>query len=167
MNKQRKKEPFVNIGASSLLIIFLVLSLVTFAVLTLSAAQSDYRFSQKLADRKHAYYMSSNKAEKVLEQIDRELSDTYKNTESANYLTVIENNLKSLSLEKDLALELDFSTAEPTVAFQIPMNDKQNLSVQLALTPSPVSGDPFYRITKWITVPADTWNGDNSIKLIQ
>lgn len=167
MNKHRKKEPFVNIGASSLLIIFLLLSLVTFAVLTLSAAQGDYRFSQKLAERKHAYYMTSNKAEEILEQIDNRLADTYKKTDSSDYLSAIEDNLKSLSLEKGLSLESDFSIGEPTVSFRIPMNDRQNLSVQLTLTSSPASGDSFYRITKWVTVPSDTWNGDNSIKLIQ
>lgn len=167
MNKNQKKEPFINIGASSLLIIFLILSLVTFAVLTLSAAQSDYRFSQKLADRKHAYYAASNEASEVLKYIDDTLYDAYQTSDSANYLTVIENKLTALSTAKNLALELDFSADKAIVSYQLAMNDRQNLAVELRLTESPQSGDSFYHITKWTTVPSGTWNGDNSLKLIK
>ena len=43
MRKQSEKAPapFFNIGASSLLVIFLILCLVTFAILTLTSAKSD------------------------------------------------------------------------------------------------------------------------------
>ena len=51
MKKDKPQSSFVNIGSSSLLIIFLILSLVTFAVLSLSGAKSDYTFSEKLAIR--------------------------------------------------------------------------------------------------------------------
>lgn len=70
MNKNKKESSVINIGSSSLLVIFLILCLVTFATLTLSSAVSDYRFSQKLADRKTAYYEASNRAEELLSQID-------------------------------------------------------------------------------------------------
>lgn len=52
MKKDKPQSSFVNIGSSSLLIIFLILSLVTFAVLSLSGAKSDYTFSEKLASHK-------------------------------------------------------------------------------------------------------------------
>ena len=47
MRKQSEKAPtpFFNIGASSLLVIFLILCLVTFAILTLTSANSDADFA--------------------------------------------------------------------------------------------------------------------------
>lgn len=46
MKRNKQQSTFVNIGSSSLLIVFLVLCLTTFAILSLSSAQSDYSFSK-------------------------------------------------------------------------------------------------------------------------
>ncbi|MFQ9109236.1 MAG: hypothetical protein ACLR5Q_09685 [Coprococcus sp.] len=56
--KTVRKSPgtFFNIGASSLLVIFLILCLVTFAILTLTSAKSDADFAEKLAHHKMNYY---------------------------------------------------------------------------------------------------------------
>ena len=65
MRKQSEKAPapFFNIGASSLLVIFLILCLVTFAILTLTSAKSDADFAEKLAHHKTNYYAACNTAE--------------------------------------------------------------------------------------------------------
>ena len=79
MKKQSEKAPapFFNIGASSLLVIFLILCLVTFAILTLASAKSDADFAEKLADRKTAYYEACNSAENILDEIDSILTDAW------------------------------------------------------------------------------------------
>ena len=56
MNIKDQKSGFVNIGTASLLVVFLTLCLVSFAMLSLSTAKSDYEFSQKLAQKTTAYY---------------------------------------------------------------------------------------------------------------
>ena len=56
MNKKDQKSGFVNIGTASLLVVFLTLCLVSFAMLSLSTAKSDYEFSQKLAQKTTSYY---------------------------------------------------------------------------------------------------------------
>lgn len=70
MNKEKKSVPFLSIGSSSLLVVFLVLCLVIFAMLTLTGAQSDYRFSRQLADRRTAYYAACNQAEEQIASLD-------------------------------------------------------------------------------------------------
>lgn len=70
MNKARKQLPFLNIGTSSLLVVFLVLCLVIFAVLTLASAQNDYRFAKRLATRRTAYYQACNLAEEKIAALD-------------------------------------------------------------------------------------------------
>ena len=59
--KDKQQSYFVNIGSSSLLVIFLVLCLATFAILTLSSARSDHSFSERLAEHKKTYYEASAK----------------------------------------------------------------------------------------------------------
>ena len=79
MRKQSEKAPapFFNIGASSLLVIFLILCLVTFAILTLTSAKSDADFAEKLAHHKTNYYASCNTAESTLDEIDAVLADAW------------------------------------------------------------------------------------------
>ena len=54
MNKQKKG--FIHIGFSSILMVFTMLCLVTFATLSLITANSDYRLSLKVAEKTTAYY---------------------------------------------------------------------------------------------------------------
>ncbi|MGI6766248.1 MAG: hypothetical protein ACOX4R_03400 [Lentihominibacter sp.] len=49
MSKGRSSPaPFTTIGVSSLLVVFIILCLVTFACLSLSTAKSDYEFAKKM-----------------------------------------------------------------------------------------------------------------------
>lgn len=70
MNKEKQKFGFVNIGTASLLVVFLTLCLVAFALLSLSTAKSDYEFSQKLAERTTAYYETISESEHLTESED-------------------------------------------------------------------------------------------------
>lgn len=74
--KDKQQSYFVNIGSSSLLVIFLILCLVTFAILSLSSAKSDYTFSERLAEHKRAYYEASSRAEDIVAEIDSILYET-------------------------------------------------------------------------------------------
>ena len=68
--KETKKFGFVNIGTASLLVAFLTLCLVAFAMLSLSTAKSDYEFSKKLAERTTAYYENLSSSEVLTESED-------------------------------------------------------------------------------------------------
>lgn len=67
MKKDKEQSSFVNIGSSSLLIIFLILCLAVFAVLSLSSAKSDYSLSERLAEHKTQYYEAASQAEIILD----------------------------------------------------------------------------------------------------
>jgi hypothetical protein len=53
-----------------LLVVFLTLCLVSFAMLSLSSATSDYEFSKKLAQKTTAYYEEKSAAIELLESGD-------------------------------------------------------------------------------------------------
>lgn len=70
MNRNKRKFGFVNIGTASLLVVFLTLCLVAFAMLSLSTAKNDYEFSKKLAERTTVYYEEKCASEFLTESGD-------------------------------------------------------------------------------------------------
>lgn len=165
MNK--RKFPITNIGSVSLLMIFIVLCMVTFAALSLSTAATDYRSAQTLADHTSAYYKASNKAEKKLTETESILQTCYyASSDADSYYQMVRQKLDIT----DTA-----GTSGPlTYSFKIRISKSQKLSVRLkviypdstTLTGSGTTS-AFYQITCWKADSASDWNADNSLKLIQ
>ena len=133
MRKQSEKAPapFFNIGASSLLVIFLILCLVTFAILTLTSAKSDADFAEKLAHHKMNYYAACNTAESTLDKIDAVLADAWQlsDTDTAAVFTEIETQLTALDSREQLQLSMDFTQSEPTFLMLSPsMTNRTSVS---------------------------------------
>lgn len=64
-NRERLSMP-VPIGGSALLVIFAVLCLTTFAIMSLATAQADHRLAAASADAVRAYYRADTRAEEML-----------------------------------------------------------------------------------------------------
>lgn len=171
MRKQSEKAPapFFNIGASSLLVIFLILCLVTFAILTLTSAKSDADFAEKLAHHKTNYYAACNTAESTLDEIDAVLADAWQlsDTDTAAVFTEIETQLTALNNREQLQLSMDFTQSEPTVSYAVAIDDKQNLCVTLTLAAAPAKGEAYYRISQWQVQSSGEWNGDQTLNLMK
>lgn len=147
----KKNYPVANIGSASLLVIFIILSLVTFGVLSLSGANRDYQYNRRIADRTTAYYEACNQAERKLQKI-ASLLDTYASDSEA------------LTANLEL-LEVSRSTSH-TLQYCVPIDDTQQLLVELAL--SSVKDDPgcTYTVTCWKAVRTEEWNGDTTLNLM-
>lgn len=171
MRKQSEKAPapFFNIGASSLLVIFLILCLVTFAILTLTSAKSDADFAEKLAHHKMNYYAACNTAESTLDKIDAVLADAWQlsDTDTAAVFTEIETQLTALDSREQLQLSRDFTQSEPTISYAVAIDDKQNLCVTLTLTAAPAKGEAYYRISQWQVQSSGEWKGDQTLNLMK
>lgn len=167
MNK--RKFPITNIGSVSLLMIFIVLCMVTFAALSLSTAATDYRSAQTLADHTSAYYKASNKAERKLAATEDVLRTCYNSSSDADsYYQLVQQQLGITDTDGSL-----------TYSFQTSIRKSQKLTVQISIL-YPDNSKPdstgltasdtdsaFYKITCWKTASTSDWNADNSIKLIQ
>ena len=171
MRKQSEKAPapFFNIGASSLLVIFLILCLVTFAILTLTSAKSDADFAEKLAHHKTNYYAACNTAESTLDKIDAVLADAWQlsDTDTAAVFTEIETQLTALDSREQLQLSMDFTQSEPIISYAVAIDDKQNLCVTLTLTAAPAKGETYYRISQWQVQSSGEWKGDQTLNLMK
>lgn len=73
----KKRDFHLNIGTSSILFTFVILCLVSFAVLSLVSAVSDYRLSTNVAENTTAYYQACGEIESQLSQLDEELRLLY------------------------------------------------------------------------------------------
>lgn len=189
MRKQSEKAPapFFNIDASSLLVIFLILCLVTFAILTLTSAKSDADFAEKLAHHKTNYYAACNTAESTLDKIDAVLADAWQlhtdtgknsinndssqpnltSSDTAAVFTEIETQLTALDSREQLQLSMDFTQSEPTISYAVAIDDKQNLCVTLTLTAAPAKGEAYYRISQWQVQSFGEWKGDQTLNLMK
>lgn len=144
--KDKQQSYFVNIGSSSLLVIFLVLCLVTFAILSLSSARSDYSFSEKMAAHKQEYYEASERAEVVIGEIDEVLyrvsnevglvsqSDRAGQSDTgeafAAYLTAVASALSGAQFE-EISLQLEQLETNGRIFFQVPAGEQQALLVTI------------------------------------
>lgn len=66
MNSDKKRSSPLMVGASSLLVIFAVLCLTVFALLSVSTVQAHQRLSEKSASSIEEYYAADSAAEEIL-----------------------------------------------------------------------------------------------------
>lgn len=124
-----KKKPFdVNIGSSSILLIFVTLCLVSFAALSIVSANADYKLSEKIMNRTTAYYEACNTAEESIAVIDHTLRNVYETTANE------EEYFQSVGYVK---------------SFMIEISDFQTLNIKLNIQYPSTEEDPFYRISSW------------------
>ena len=69
MNKKQRAFPAFHAGASLLLVIFIILSLVILATLSLSSALRDSSYAEKEAEKDTAYYETDAEATRQLSRV--------------------------------------------------------------------------------------------------
>lgn len=130
MSFQKKSGPEfqVHVGSSSILLIFVILCLISFATLSIVSANADAKLSRRVAERTTAYYEACNQAQADIAVLDDTLAAAYAD-----------------SLDE----EEYFAAVGEQKSYTIPISDLQTLSVTLDILYPAASGDPFYRITSW------------------
>lgn len=130
MSFQKKSGPefHVNVGSSSILLIFVILCLISFATLSIVSANADAKLSRRVVERTTAYYEACNQAQADIASIDDTLASVYADSfdEEEYFMAVGHKKTYSVSI-----------------------SDLQTLSVTLDILYPVQDGDPFYRITSW------------------
>ena len=160
--KKKTSRPLLTAGTSTLLLIFLSLCRLTFAVLSLLSARADRNLSRKTADRTTAYYEACNQAENRIGEIDGILEKIWKNTEGEEmYFQEIEIHFEDAeNSESETGNSIySWDSASRTLSFSVPLADTQVLAVSLTLR-YPEEGGTFYTVTTWKTVNTADWTPD-------
>ena len=136
---------FRNIGTSLLLVIFLVLCLSVFAVLSLSTAQSDYNLTLQQAEHTSAYYTACSKAEEKLKKIDSFLASC-----DQNNVIISQAELSEL-IGEDASVIWDLE--QSLICFSEEINETQILKIELEVTNhteyTESSSAQYYKIRTW------------------
>lgn len=175
MKKNKEQSSFVNIGSSSLLIVFVILCLATFAILSLSSAKSDYSLSERLAEHKSRYYEASSKAETILNEIDTILSDTAAASKSnlsdssgdfaaSSYGKAVIKALNGTQIS-DISISCAEADKKLKAAYQVPLEEGQALDIELDITDY-TKRETYYEIQKWQVISTDTWESDDTLNLM-
>lgn len=91
------------VGGSALLVIFAVLCLTVFAILSLATAQANARLSQKSADTVSAYYAADTQAEEILARLRAGTVPEGVNVEGTRYTYIIPiSDTQTLEVEVEL-----------------------------------------------------------------
>ena len=144
--KKRKSIGSMSLGSSILLLVFVVVSLVSFAVLSLSSAITDKKLTTQISKKNSNYYQACNLAEEYLAQIDLNLQTAY---------------------ESSISQEGFYELVSTGSNFSIPVSDFQELYVAITYTYPQEEGDTFYTIDEWKLISTNTPEIDNSLPLMQ
>ena len=148
--KKKTSRPLLTTGTSTLLLIFVSLCLLTFAVLSFLSARADQNLSRKTAERTSAYYEACNQAEDRLGETDRMLEKIWQETANEKaYFQAVRETFE----------DMDFDEENRMLSFSVPLTDTQVLTVTLKLR-TPESGSTFYTITGWKTINTAGWTAD-------
>ncbi len=154
MRVMKEHKLTMNIGIISFMSIFIILSIVVFALLSLSSAKSNARLTNKSIQQKEQYYALSSQGEKYLKQIEDALYTYYQSSSSKEeYFTKTKQltNLIAKSTYKDHHFH-----------FQV-KNDTNTLYITLKIL---YPGDALYEVQTWTTSSNTEWTKDDGFQVL-
>lgn len=146
MNKRQKRPApsFSNFGFSTILLAFVMICIVTISALSLLTANSDYKLSQKVAEKNSDYYHAEAIAYETLAKIDAALANSYASSVSkSDYFTKAKEAIESYDIS---------TSADNIYTYGIPISENQMLYIDLLVTYPRHQEDTFYQILRWQSV---------------
>lgn len=142
----------VNIGLTSLILIFIILCLATFSLLSLSSARGDQSLAVRSAKAVTEYYRADAQGEKWLKQVDAILQKETIGVMSQDEIKTLAGNV---------ALELGCNVDEKTgyISTDISMERGQALHIDLALT----GNENRYEVKSWYVYDSGNYEIDDSM----
>lgn len=155
--KSPAKRSVISTGTTTIVLIFVLLCLLTFSVLSLVSAQANMRMSQKSADRTSDFYKAENTASDLLYTV-------IQCVEKKQNLENEEDFLKAVQTELEPIDEITF-TDSTTLNWQVPVEEEQSLNVTVVLSHKPFPNGNHYKITSWNTSSSYDWGADQTLPL--
>ncbi|QHI71829.1 hypothetical protein [Aminipila terrae] len=149
-NKQK-----IQIGTSSLLLIFTVLCLVVFSTLSLASARADYRLAAKNEKSVKAYYEADTKGEKLKKNINSRLMKLAEQAHSEEeFRQLVKQSFKGAFDEKN-----------NSICYTVDAGNEQFLLIQLQLCDykEVTKGRQNFRVTSWSIQNKVDYEVDNSM----
>lgn len=141
----------VNIGLSSLILIFIVLCMAAFGLLSLSSAQGDLKLAKRNAEAVSGYYKADDQGQQWLMSVDQVIMEEMGKVQALDQCSRrIKDRLGSLYDGKTGLITTD-----------IPMDRGQSLRIEVAL----MCGEKRYEIKSWYVYNSQEYGIDNSMSV--
>lgn len=139
-----------NIGGPSLILIFIVMCLVTFGMLSLSTAKSEHNLAERNASAITEYYRADGEGEAFYQMVlDKVKAVKEKGQGQAQYQELLAQELGNY-----------YHQEEKTVVTQIPMERSQALFIELI---PDFEKEGEVGISKWNVIQSEEYEIDNSM----
>ncbi len=146
---EKQRGGRANIGTSSLILIFIILCLTIFGLLSLSSASSDWKLARKNAESVKGYYKADGQAVEFVAMVEEALSRCSQADDEEEYLRLAKEELGSFCQEETGIVQTD-----------IEMPYGQMLHIELEIDRQEESG---YRILAWKVYHSVDYEIDRSI----
>lgn len=165
-SENRRSAP--GIGITSFVLIFVMLCLLTFSVLSLATARADLRLARRSADRTTAYYDAENKASEILLNIISCMENYMEEDLSSGTETANDTDALFYSRIREELEDRDGITFsdERTLQYTVPLEEEQLLCVSLELSYEPYEDGSRFRILEWRTRSTHEWESDEKLPLL-
>ncbi|MEM1483346.1 hypothetical protein V6615_00550 [Oscillospiraceae bacterium PP1C4] len=155
----------INVGGSSILMIFVLLCLTTFSTLSLASANADYKLTAKTVESVSRYYEADAQAETILAAIDASLKKSVVASDGtgqdmSTYWERIAAELVGLE-----GVTVTAVSDKTVVGYQVMIDDKRALRVALEVAYPFQNAEKRYTLTSWQVVQTGTWEADDTLNL--
>ena len=148
------QRPFINLGFSSILMVFITVCFATFAALSVLTAHSDYKLSSKFADKTTAYYQADMVARNIACEIEQNLYRLYSTVYHEN--DFFEELTLELLLENvpEGATDIEFFSEDNSacINYAVTISEVQTLHVSLEILYPASGNDTLLKINRWQNV---------------
>ncbi|MBC8584725.1 hypothetical protein [Youxingia wuxianensis] len=138
---ERKRSTGISVGASSILVVFVVLCLTAFATLSLVSANSDYKLTRRTAQAVEEYYAADSRGVECVAQLEEAL-----------------NSISSQEISA-AAVQLGWTSQGSVFQRQVPINTSKNLEIEVEYSNGRID------IIRWQVVNTQEWSQDDSLNL--
>lgn len=159
---KNKKYPIIHMGTVSILVVFLILCLVTFALLSYVSAKTDYGYADAAAQRNTDYYEACAEAAVQTDALEEILIHSYSDNEEEYYDTVY----TALANDSSYIINDSATDVHPTVTFTLPVGDASCLEVIVQINWPNQTGDTYYQILSWKEVSTQEWTPETGMNLM-
>lgn len=150
LNKQK-----IQIGTSSMLLIFTVLCLVIFSTLSLASANADYTLAIKNEKNVIRYYQVDSKGEELKKQVNKQLITLAVRAENKEeFIAFLKETFKESFNEKDSLISYTIDAGcDQVLIIQLKVNDYAGIT----------EAKQNYKVTSWIIQNKVDYEVDNNM----
>ncbi len=147
----KRRNSVISVGMVSIVLIFVLLSMLTFSVLSLVSAEADLRLSRKSADRTSAFYAAENSANDVLLEAENAAAAA---SSSGAFLS---DEMFAEEVGGRLDPAYGVRVAGDTLCYEVPFDEEQVLEVTLKLSETATEAGRHCRVEVWRVVSKHDW----------